>query len=265
MLVKIQGLPKRDLDRCNSVVAKFGVSMQHTEIAFKKPLRPLAAQGFPVSFPAIGLGKFGTPELQALRPTTPTGRTLHLPRKRHIFYEGDAASEWYFVECGSLLCYRVTPSGRRMIPAIYQAGDIIGLETNAEFSTSCITLTDVTAQACKRATLLSLMRCDKVLFEFIWSKILAERADHEQYTRLLGSAALARVCGFILRMARQSAFGDIADVPISRREMADHLCLTVETVCRIFTQLKSDQIIDYEQPRSIQILDQPYLYDHLDM
>src|SRR3954471_11037013 len=159
--------------------------MRQVQIASNNARRAPAANRHAVPFPSIILDEKIATNAGVAGLTLEFGKSLTFNRNQHIFHEGDAATELYFVERGSLLSYRHTPSGRRLIPAIYMPGDIIGLETRAEFSSSCVTLSKVTIQACRWTALLSLMWSDKATFEIIWEKISAERADHEQYTRLL--------------------------------------------------------------------------------
>ena len=51
------------------------------------------------------------------------------------------------------------------------------------------------------------------------------------------------------------------DLPLSRADIADFLGLTIETVSRQFTKLKSDGVIDLPSRRTVTILDREALED----
>lgn len=65
-----------------------------------------------------------------------------------------------------------------------------------------------------------------------------------------------KVGAFLLEMARRSSDGaDSFDLPVSRYDMADYLGLTVETVSRVLTRLRSRGAIRIDHGRRITIID----------
>lgn len=71
--------------------------------------------------------------------------------------------------------------------------------------------------------------------------------------------ALERVAVFLLDMLdRQQSLGRI-DLPMPRADIADYLGLTIETVSRIFSRLKSEAIIAVSGQRTVRVLN----YRHL--
>ena len=49
------------------------------------------------------------------------------------------------------------------------------------------------------------------------------------------------------------------DVPMSRQDIGDYVGLTIETVCRVLTELRQKKIIDIPNRREIVIRNEPAL------
>jgi CRP/FNR family nitrogen fixation transcriptional regulator len=60
---------------------------------------------------------------------------------------------------------------------------------------------------------------------------------------LLVKTAPERVASFLLEMADRIRSDDEVELPMSRRDMADYLGLTIETVSRTLTQLENQSAI----------------------
>jgi CRP/FNR family nitrogen fixation transcriptional regulator len=73
---------------------------------------------------------------------------------------------------------------------------------------------------------------------------------------LLGrQSALERVACFLLDMLRRSRSADkaIIPIPMARRDIADYLGLTIETVCRMLTRLRQSGAIGIPDRHSISV------------
>jgi CRP/FNR family nitrogen fixation transcriptional regulator len=79
---------------------------------------------------------------------------------------------------------------------------------------------------------------------------------HDHLLTLGRTDALGRVAAFLLEMAdRQDVRGHSAvDLPMSRTDIADYLGLTIETVSRAMTKLKTERIIRLVSTRQIEVL-----------
>ena len=65
---------------------------------------------------------------------------------------------------------------------------------------------------------------------------------------LLGHmTAMERVASFLLDMDRHSTATDrrFVDVPMSRTDIADHLGMTIETVCRVLASLRRNGVVAF--------------------
>ena len=82
------------------------------------------------------------------------------------------------------------------------------------------------------------------------------RTAHTRLLLLGRKTASERIATFLLEMAErlpQERIG-LLDLPMSRTDMADHLGLTIETVCRVLAHLRREGTIAIERAR-IEIYD----------
>ena len=68
---------------------------------------------------------------------------------------------------------------------------------------------------------------------------------------LLVKSAQERVASFLLEMAERASAGNTIELPMSRRDIADYLGLTIETVSRTLTGLESATTIEVPTSRRI--------------
>jgi CRP/FNR family nitrogen fixation transcriptional regulator len=77
----------------------------------------------------------------------------------------------------------------------------------------------------------------------------------EDHMLLLGrKTALERVAAFLLEMDRRLTQAGFFALPMSRRDIADYLGLTVETVCRELHHLHDQGILGFLSPNQRQIV-----------
>lgn len=72
-------------------------------------------------------------------------------------------------------------------------------------------------------------------------------------------SALERIAVFLLDMLiRQQSLGHV-ELPMPRADIADYLGLTIETVSRILSRLKSEDVISVLGQRAVGVLNHRYL------
>lgn len=78
---------------------------------------------------------------------------------------------------------------------------------------------------------------------------------------LLGrKTALERVAAFLLEMDRRLAVTGAMALPMCRRDIADYLGLTLETVSRAFSQFQNDGVLDLSGARQITLRNRSKLH-----
>lgn len=162
--------------------------------------------------------------------------------------QGDAAAHVFNITSGSVRVFKLLADGRRQITGFLFAGDFLGLANAEAYVFSAEAIEPVTACRFRRSEYRALIR-DRPMLE----TALLDRATHElamaqnQMVLLGRKTALERVSSFLLDLpARDPARPGPVDhirLPMTRSEIADYLGLTIETVSRVLTRLKTDGVI----------------------
>ena len=164
----------------------------------------------------------------------------------------------YNVVSGALLVERLSTSGRRQVLAFIFPGDFFGIAHHEYFEFSVQALTDATVAAYHRrefGQLTDKLPALKHNMEAISSNILARALD--QVFALGQKKAHERVC-FLLNQVLQRQPGSTPArlmLPMTRRDIADYLGLTIETVSRAFSRLCEDGVLEINQIYECRILD----------
>jgi len=181
------------------------------------------------------------------------GRRWRVAAGQVVTWAGDANSHCANVISGALKVSASTADGREQIVGLLFAGDFLGQLFVNEASLTVTALTDTDLCAFPRAdferALASYPRMERLLLERTMASL------HEAQERMLSLGrkdARERVADFLLDLARRTgmcgAAGEIRVlIPISRGEMAGFLGLTIETISRQLTRLKSDRVIDFSR------------------
>jgi CRP/FNR family transcriptional regulator len=172
--------------------------------------------------------------------------------REHIFCEGDRATHVYRVEVGHLCIYRMMSDGRRQVVDFAYPGDIIGLGALGEHGESAQAMERTVVRGMPLATLRELAQTDHrlgmKLYEALSRELMAAR---ELLFTVSQRTATERVAAFLLALSRRAVRrGESATeivLPMTRMDIADFLGLTIETVSRTLTRLRTDHVIDLEQ------------------
>lgn len=192
--------------------------------------------------------------------TWPRGSVQIVARDGAIFAEGQPARHWYRLMSGSARVFRVLRDGRRHVGEFVFPGQVFGFEAGplriqgAEaIEPSC-----VVAYACD-AIEVSIAH-DPAARLALRDLLMDRIAEAQERIMLLGRLnATGRLAAFLLVMAqrrsRANPLGFVAELPMSRIDIADYLGLTVETVSRLFTALRGRGAIRLPTANRVEILD----------
>ena len=177
------------------------------------------------------------------------GTTHSYPQGKLIVEEGDAAEHVFKVTSGALRAVRLLPDGRRYITRFLLPGDFFGLADRAEYGNSVEVVQHATVVRYTRSGFDALLERNTRAGRHFLGLVCGELTAAQDRLLLLGRKnALERMATFLLAMAdRQQEKGkaaDAIDLPMNRTDVADYLGLTVETVSRLLTQMRSRRMIE---------------------
>ena len=174
-----------------------------------------------------------------------------------IFGEGEAAEYLYQVIKGAVRSHKLLSDGRRQIGAFHLAGDVFGLENGEHHRFTAEAVVDTTVRLMKRQSLERVAKSDNALI----FKILGMTTDNLQHVEnhllLLGRKhSLERVAAFLVEMDRRLTAAGVVALPMNRRDIADYLGLTLETVSRALSILQKKGFLKFlgQTQREILIL-----------
>jgi len=175
-----------------------------------------------------------------------------------IFGEKEPADYVYQIMTGAVRSYKLLSDGRRQIGAFHFAGDIFGLESGTDHRFTAEAIVDTTARLMKRRSLELVADSDLMVARNLLSMTTINLRHAEDHMLLLGrKTSLERVAAFLIEMDRRSTAARILALPMGRRDIADYLGLTLETVSRALSRLHALGILGFvgNNQRQIVLLD----------
>ncbi|WP_398464953.1 helix-turn-helix domain-containing protein [Tardiphaga sp.] len=161
-------------------------------------------------------------------------------RKRaEIYGEKEPAEYVYRVISGAVRSYKLLSDGRRQIGAFHLKNDIFGLENGDEHRFTAEAIVDTTVRLIKRQSLEMVAERDSMVARNLLTMTTSNLQHAEDHMLLLGRKnSLERVAAFLLEMDKRLTATGIIALPMSRRDIADYLGLTLETVSRVLSRLQ---------------------------
>ncbi|WP_108660150.1 Crp/Fnr family transcriptional regulator [Acuticoccus kandeliae] len=186
---------------------------------------------------------------------------LRIGRQEHLFHEGDPADAIFVVLSGVVVIYRTGLDGNRLIHGLRFAGELVGVGYGETFGVSAVAVRPSVVRRVSRASLERLIDEDHAAVRQILKVLTAELMRTSDQLMVIGSrTAIGRVATCLLDMSTRAAGGgETFILPICRSEMADYLSLTIETVSRAMSRLKSLGIISLPQTNTVTIRDRAAL------
>ncbi|WP_439363537.1 helix-turn-helix domain-containing protein [Bradyrhizobium sp. DASA03005] len=179
-----------------------------------------------------------------------------------IYGEKEPAEYVYQVKSGAVRSYKLLSDGRRQIGAFHLAGDIFGLENGSEHRFTTEAIVDTTVRLIKRQSLETVAEGDAMVARNLLSMTTSNLQHAEDHMLLLGrKTSLERVAAFLLEMDKRLTAAGVMALPMSRRDIADYLGLTLETVSRALSRLHELGVLGFigNTQRQIVLLDRHQL------
>ena len=194
--------------------------------------------------------------LEALVALERIGTRLRFSRNDEIYAEGDGADCWYKVVSGTVRVCKLLADGRRHIAEFCFSGDCFGVDGSSERPYSAEAVDDVVVMRYPRKATERTIDENPALARHLCDSMLRDLANAHGRTLLLARmTAPERVATFLLEMFERCDRSKALDLPMSRNDIADYLGLTIETVCRVLSLFKREDIIAIPSPHRIELLD----------
>lgn len=190
------------------------------------------------------------------------GRRRIMAPGQVVSWAGDEVNVCANIVRGALKVTATMADGREQIVGLLFPGDFVGqlFSIESDLTVTAITETDLCSYS--RKAFEDLLDGHPRLERMLLKRTLASLNEARERMLALGrKTALERVVGFLQslanRLGRENKDGTVdVTIPVSRSEMADYLGLTIETVSRQLSRLRSASMIAFTgSSRDCHILD----------
>ncbi|MGX4769604.1 helix-turn-helix domain-containing protein [Bradyrhizobium guangdongense] len=165
-------------------------------------------------------------------------------RGTEIFGEGEETEYVYQIISGAVRTYKLLSDGRRQINSFHLPGDMFGLENGAMHRFTAEAVIETKVRITKRRSLLETMQSRESGASSFLALVTRSLQHAENHMLLLGrKTALERVAAFLLEIDERLGHPKVMSLAMSRRDIADYLGLTLETVSRACSTLRDRKML----------------------
>ena len=178
------------------------------------------------------------------------GATVSVQRDQEIHGQGEEATSCYRILRGCVRMVKLMEDGRRQIGEFLMAGDLLGFDALETHDFSAEAVSDVVLRRYPRRAVDTLAERNPALARRLRDLTsVSLRMAHMRLLLLGRLTASERIATFLLEMAERlpRTTARVMEMPMSRTDIADHLGLTIETVCRVLAHLRRDETIAIER------------------
>jgi CRP-like cAMP-binding protein len=178
------------------------------------------------------------------------GTIVSVQHDRQIHGQGDEADFCYRILSGCVRTVKLMEDGRRQIGEFLMAGDLLGFDALEVYDFAAEAVSDVVLRRYPRRMVEALAESNVALTRRLRDMTgISLRMAHSRLVLLGRKTASERIASFLLEMVERlpEARAHVLDLPIGRTDIADHLGLTIETVCRVLAHLRRDGTVAIER------------------
>lgn len=172
-------------------------------------------------------------------------------RNEHLFHEGQAIKSVRVVRSGSVKSYQLSPDGDEIVSGFYLPGEIIGLDGLSGQKQSSFAVALENSRTCDIPfrDFLAMLDTSPRLNRVMLRLLSEEMAETRELLLIVGRLdARTRVALFLLsmsrRLARRKLNPDQFRLTMDRRDIANYLGLTIETVSRTLSAMQREGVIE---------------------
>lgn len=202
---------------------------------------------------------------ELLRTVDAIGNRKRCKRRQEICNGHEGTRSWYRLVTGAARRYTILPDGRRQITALILPGDFFGFQKGEDQGWVMEAICDGTVIVEYPANRIEALAAhDRDIARELFEVLFQEISKLEEQVLNIGRAkAREKVALFVLHIAAHPSLSSdpVMTLPLSRYDIADFLAISSETVCRCFTDLKNQGVIELPGPRQLAIVDRRALED----
>lgn len=188
-------------------------------------------------------------------------RQRALKREEHLFHGGQAFRSVCVVQSGTVKTYQLSSEGDEIVTGFHLPGELIGLdaigrERHPEFA---VALEDSRYCEIPYRDFQKILDESPSLNNLMLKLLSADMAETRELLVVIGRMdARARVSMFLLNMSRRlksrGEDGDRFRLSMDRRDIANYLSLTIETVSRTLSWMQKQDMLSV-RGKQVQLLD----------
>ena len=195
-------------------------------------------------------------------------RRISFAPKTTVFAESEPSIAVYTLTRGTAGLYKMLADGRRQIVGFALPGDFLGSPFSDRYACSVDAIGEVAARQFPREAFLEFLRANPKSLYLMLEAALQETNAARDHMLLLGcGTAEEKFAEFIIswraRIGHGSALSNLVPLPMSRRDVADYLGLTIETVSRVLAKLEREHVV-HVIPNALQLMgsaERPLLFE----
>lgn len=178
-------------------------------------------------------------------------RRRPLARGEMLYVAGRPAHSLYAIRCGSVKTYALAPEGEEFVHGFHLPGDVLGLESLAgarhdHFAVALEPTLYCEIPAAALADLLPrLLPLQRQLMRVVNRQLVENRRQSFVHSR---GEARVRLATFLLELSRRRAARKLPPtrfrLSMDRRDIANYLGLTIETVSRGFSRFQREGLLE---------------------
>jgi len=173
-----------------------------------------------------------------------------------LFGEAEPTDYVYQIRGGAVRTYKRLSDGRRQIGAFHLPGDIFGVEDGEVHRFTAEAIVNTTVRVAKRRTLFASFAKGNIRAANNVRHLITRTLEHaENHLLLLGRQnSLEKVAAFLLEMDHRLEHPNVMALPMSRRDIADYLGMTLETVSRSLSSFRDEGILSFTEKNHREIV-----------
>lgn len=231
------------------------------EIAHKSDQATASRNRSPYDIPAAGLALRTRPQQTTIFDRAGSATVRRVEPREHVYCEGDPRTHVFQVVEGAVVVYKVLPDGRRQVVGFAYPGDLIGLGSTREHVFNAQAASSVRVRCISAQVLEEAASNDAALALKLYRAVSQELSTARNLLISIGQhSALERVASFLAMLVKRTANDErqgevVINLPMRRSDIADFLGLTIETVSRTLTKLRTMHVIEIVHGTEIHVPD----------